>query len=61
MSIYTYINKKYINSIEEEKFDSKTAAVKYLQANGYKKADKSAINRALTNDALAYGRTWKLL
>lgn len=52
----------YIDDSLEEIFDSKTAAVNYLQANGYRKASLSNISMALSGKyKLAYGRVWKYI
>ena len=52
----------YINGILEKEHDSQMAAAEYLRANGHKKANQSAISKALTSEyKLVYKRTWKLL
>ena len=41
-----------------EVFPSVAAAVAWLQANGYEKADRSNVSRASRQGRVSYGRTW---
>jgi hypothetical protein len=49
----------YIDGVFEREYESIRAAKKYLQENGYPKADRSGVRYALCG-AIRYGRTWKL-
>lgn len=42
-----------------EVFPSVAAAVEWLQANGYEKADRSNVSRASRQGRVSYGRTWE--
>ncbi|AGE57605.1 hypothetical protein ATCVNTS1_304R [Acanthocystis turfacea Chlorella virus NTS-1] len=51
----------YIDDAIEEEHESLADAVRFLQINGCPDARLSGVQHALKNDAICYGRTWKIL
>lgn len=51
----------HLDSVLEREFESHKEAVRYLQENGYPKANHRGINLGIKNGRMRYDRTWKLM